>query len=254
MSVHAPARPGAAHPRRPFLTAEWRHLVMLNYDVDRAALAPLVPAGTTLDLWQGRALASVVGFRFTETRLYGVPIPFHRDFEEVNLRFYVRHEPPDGGVRRGVVFVRELVPRVAIASLARLVYNEPYRAVRMRSTVPGAPVEAPGRVTYEWRAGGAWERLAATASGAPAVPDPASEAAFITEHHWGYTRQPDGSAVEYEVTHPVWRAWSATNPVLAADVCALYGPAFVEALSRPPASALIAEGSPVAVHPPRRCG
>jgi uncharacterized protein YqjF (DUF2071 family) len=254
MSLHTPARPGAARPRRPWLTAEWRYLVILNYDVDRSALAPLVPRGTALDLWRGRTLASVVGFRFTSTRLHGVPVPFHRDFDEVNLRFYVRHEPPGGGVRRGVVFVRELVPRVAIAALARLVYNEPYRAVRMRSTVPAAPVEAPGRVTYEWRAGGVWERLAATASGAPAVPDPASEAAFITEHYWGYTRRADGSTAEYEVTHPVWRTWPATSPVLAADVRALYGPAFAEALSQPPASALIAEGSPVAVHSPRRCG
>jgi len=137
------------HARRPFLTAEWRYLVMLNYEVDVTALAPLVPAGTVLDLWQGRALVSVVGFRFLDTRLRGVAVPFHRNFEEVNLRFYVRREVSDGPARRGVVFVRELVPRVAIASLARWAYNEPYRAVPMRSVAPATPVDAPGRVSYE---------------------------------------------------------------------------------------------------------
>ncbi|HXT48296.1 MAG TPA: DUF2071 domain-containing protein, partial [Gemmatimonadaceae bacterium] len=117
-----------APPRRAFLTAEWRYLVMLNYEVDAAMLRPLVPRGTELDLWEGRALASVVGFRFLRTRLLGVPVPFHRDFEEVNLRFYVRRVTPNGDARRGVVFVRELVPRAAIAYTARAVYNEPYLA------------------------------------------------------------------------------------------------------------------------------
>ena len=241
-----------APARRPFLTAEWRHLVMLNYDVERAVVGPLVPAGTALDLWQDRALVSVVGFKFLSTRVLGVAVPFHRDFEEVNLRFYVRRDVPGADARRGVVFVRELVPRAAIAGLARLAYNEPYRAVPMRSVVPATPVDAPGRLTYEWRTGAAWQRLAATAAGAPAVPEPGSEADFITEHHWGYTRQRDGSTVEYEVTHPVWRVWSAADPVLAADVVELYGRAFASALARPPVSALIAEGSPVAVYPPRQ--
>jgi len=194
-----------AQARRPFLTAEWRHLVMLNYEVERAVLRPLVPAGTALDLWQDRALVSVVGFKFLSTRVLGVAVPFHRDFEEVNLRFYVRHDVPGAEARRGVVFVRELVPRAAIANLARLAYNEPYRAVPMRSVVPAGRVDTPGRLTYEWRTGGAWQSLAATATGAPAVPEPGSENAFITEHHWGYTRQRDGSTVEYEVTNPVWR-------------------------------------------------
>src|SRR5919199_3954177 len=107
-AANPPAQPrAAARERRPFLTAEWRYLVMLNYDVPPAVLAPLVPAGTTLDLWRGRALVSVVGFRFLATRVLGVPVPFHRDFDEVNLRFYVRRELPGGEVRRGVTFVRE---------------------------------------------------------------------------------------------------------------------------------------------------
>src|SRR5438552_3625209 len=151
--------------RRPFLTAEWRYLVMLNYDVDPRMLEPLVPAGTALDPWQERALVSVVGFKFLNTRVLGAAIPFHRHFDEVNLRFYVRRLLPSGEVRRGVVFVLELVPRTAIALLARLAYNEPYRAVAMRSAVPTTPVEMPGRVTYEWRADARWQRLAAPPAG-----------------------------------------------------------------------------------------
>ena len=245
-------RDGGRGRRRPFLTAEWRYLVMLNYDVDPRTLEPLVPAGTELDPWQGRTLVSVVGFKFSNTRVLGAAIPFHRHFDEVNLRFYVRRRRASGDVRRGVVFVRELVPRTAIALLARLAYNEPYRAVSMRSAVPATPIEMPGRVTYEWRADARWQRLAATAVGAPAVPASTSEAAFVTEHHWGYTRQRDGSTVEYEVAHPAWRVWEAARPLLDADLARLSGESFARALSASPMSALIAEGSPVIVYPPDR--
>ena len=238
--------------RRPFLTAEWRYLVMLNYDVDPAVLHALVPRGTVLDLWNGRAIASVVGFRFLRTRLLGVPIPFHRNFEEVNLRFYVRHTTGDGEVRRGVVFVRELVPRTAIARVARLAYNEPYWAVSMRSRAPRTQVEDPGRVSYEWRTGSRWQHVAAKASGPAALPDQLSEAAFITEHFWGYTRQRDGTTVEYEVSHPRWRVWPAAEPSLDANVPRLYGSSFARTLAATPVSAFIAEGSAVTVYRPRR--
>src|SRR3989454_5742235 len=167
MTDDAPSR-----ARRPFLTAEWRHLVMLSYEVDLDVRAPPVPAGLALDLWHGRALVSVVGFRFLDTRVLGAAIAWHRDFDEVNLRFYVRRDVPGGETRHGVVFVRELVSRLAVALLARLAYNEPYRAVRMRSATPRGASDAPGRLAYEWRIGGAWEGLAATAVGAPTAPPP----------------------------------------------------------------------------------
>lgn len=240
-----------APARRAFLTAEWRYLVMVNFDVDPAILHALVPRFTELDLWNGRAIASIVGFRFLRTRLLGIPVPLHRNFEEVNLRFYVRHTTRDGEVRRGVVFVRELVPRLAIALTARLAYNEPYLAVRMRSTAPATAVEAPGRVSYEWRTGSRWQEIAATAVGEATVPAPESEETFITEHYWGYTRQRDGGTVEYEVRHPRWRVWRATDPSFAADVPRLYGSSFARVLAGTPDSAFIAEGSDVTVFRPR---
>jgi uncharacterized protein YqjF (DUF2071 family)/predicted DCC family thiol-disulfide oxidoreductase YuxK len=249
---HPSATAGAgrsAPGRRAFLTAQWRDLLMLTYEIDPLVLEPLVPAGTVLDQWRGQTLVSVVGLRFKDTRVRGVAVPLHRDFDEVNLRFYVRRHLPDGELRRGVVFVRELVPRTAVAWLARLVYNEPYRAVPMRSATAGS---AAGRIVYEWRAGGGWQRLAATAIGTPVVPGPGSAAAFVTEHFWGYTRQRDGGTLEYEMAHPAWRVRQAEQPVLDADVAGLYGAAFVSALSGPPTSALIAEGSAVTVYAPRR--
>jgi uncharacterized protein YqjF (DUF2071 family) len=237
--------------RRPFLTARWESLVLLNYRCPAALLAPLVPAGTELDPWDGRMLVSLVGFRFEDTRLAGCPIPFHRSFDEVNLRFYVRREPPDGAVRRAVVFIRELVPRWAIAAVARWRYNEPYLAVPMSHTI-ALDADGGGQVAYRWRHAGRDFALSARVSG-PARPLVAgAEAAFITEHYWGYTRRRDGGTLEYEVEHPPWAVWTADEAGFSGSAEALYGPDFADILSGPPQSAFVAVGSPVAVHAGRR--
>src|SRR6516165_9719726 len=98
---HEPAT--EAHTRRPFLTARWTNLFLANYAVPDELLFSWLPAGLQLDHFEGRAVASIVAFDFQDTRVLGVGWPGHRNFPEVNLRFYVRN-----GLDRGVVFVREL--------------------------------------------------------------------------------------------------------------------------------------------------
>ncbi len=239
-----------ARPRAPFLTARWRWLAMLNYEVDPALLRPLVPAGTELDAWDGVTYASVVGFMFMDTRVLGVPIPFHRDFEELNLRFYVRRKGPEGW-RRGVVFIKEIVPRFAIAAVARVVYGENYVALPMRHRLEIA-TETGGTVEYGWRLGGRWCSVRATVRGPAGPLAEGSEEEFITEHYWGYARQRDGGTVEYQVEHPRWNVWRAESSSLDCDVAALYGPAFAAPLSAAPRSALVADGSPIIVRQGRR--
>jgi len=223
---------------------------MLNYAVNSELLRPLVPRGTTLDLWNGSALMSVVGFRFLRTRVFGVPVPFHRDFDEVNVRFYVRRSMPDGEIRRGVVFIRELVPRAAIAVVARVLYNEPYRTRSMNSVVPASPVDAPGRITYGWRAATGPERISASAIGTSRLPEANSEADFVTGHYWGYTRQRAGGTAEYEVRHAPWRVWDTAEPTLIAQAPSLFGPELDSVLGQRPRSALIADGSAISVFRP----
>ena len=146
----------------PFLTAEWRALLMVNYAIEPAVLAPHLPRGLELDLWQGEALVSMVGFLFLQTRVLGVPVPFHQNFAEVNLRFYVRRQTP-GGWQRGVVFIREIVPHFAIAAVARAAYNEPYIALPMRHRVPRDA--SGGSFEFAWRFRGRWQSLTATTTG-----------------------------------------------------------------------------------------
>ncbi len=227
---------------RPFLSAEWRWLVMLNYEVESSILAPFLPRGVELDLWQGRAIVSMVGFRFLRTKVLGVPIPWHTDFDEVNLRFYVRRETP-GEVRRGVVFVKEIVPKRAIAFTARAFYGENYVTHKMRHRVEPER----GIFEYEWNAHGRWNRIAAHTSGESAPLAPGSEEEFTFEHYYGYTRRSAERTIEYRVNHPKWRTWPADSCEFSADIAALYGPQFVESLSAHPRAAFVADGSPVTV-------
>ena len=233
-----------------FLAAEWRHLAMLNFRVPVHLIEPLVPRGTELDLWQGTAYVSVVGFMFHDTRVFGISVPFHRSFEEVNLRMYVRRVA-NGEVRRAVTFIRELVPRRTIATIARLAYNEPYRTVPMSHAIDLRGL-GDDTVEYSWKASGAWTRLRVHGVGASTPSLPGSEEEFITRHHWGYTRQRDGSTIEYEVRHPAWTVRPVRSAALEGDLAATYGRELASAIAGPPHSAFVADGSPVTVHLPRR--
>jgi uncharacterized protein YqjF (DUF2071 family) len=229
----------------PFLTARWEELVFLSWRCPAEVLTPLVPGGTVLDPWQGEMYLSLVGLMFRDTRILGVPIPGHRTFEEVNLRFYVRREMPDGEIRRAVVFIRELVPRRAIALIARLVYNEPYVAVPVQREATPAGGTSWG---YRWMFRGQAFGFGGSLREAPQEAESGSLEGFITEHYWGYTQQRDGGTLEYRVDHSRWPIIPLRDPHATGPFDMLYGPAIGEILTGPPASALAAAGSPVSVH------
>lgn len=239
-----------AVPSRPFLTAQWRNLIMFNYAVDAAILSPFVPRGTLLDAWNGTTYMSLVAFLFDDTRVLGVPIPWHRTFEEVNLRFYVRREPP-GEVRRGVTFIREIVPRLAIAATARMLYNEPYRAHHMQHDFGALrPDGMPNTLVYGWRDRGGWNTVRADPRGEGRQAAGGSLEEFITEHYWGYTRQRNGATVEYQVEHPRWKVWDTEDVIVVGDLDVAYGDTLAQVMARKPVSAFIADGSDVSVHSP----
>ena len=218
-----------------FLTAEWKNLLMLNYSVDPSLLEPLVPAGTELDAFEGKTYLSLVGFEFNRTRVLGFAVPFHQNFEEVNLRFYVRRSS-----KRGVVFIRELVPKYAVAAVARLLFKENY------SCVPMSHRAEAGSVEYSWKLGSERCVMSIETDGESFVPPDGSLSQFITEHYWGYTTQKGGS-LEYEVQHPPWRVWNAKQASFSGNVDALYGREFAQVLKREPDSAFLAKGSLVTV-------
>ncbi len=220
---------------------------MLNYEIDPALLAPRVPHGTEIDAWNGRCFVSMVGFLFLDTRVRGLAIPFHRNFEEVNLRFYVKRRAQDG-LRRAVVFVKEIVPRAAIAWTARTLYNENYISLPMgHEILHGGDPQVPRSVSYKWRFRGRDQRLMVEPSSCYRPLISGSHEEFIAEHYWGYSSLRNGDTIEYRVEHPSWRIASIASAELQCDAASLYGEAFADPLGAEPHSALLAEGSEVAV-------
>jgi uncharacterized protein len=226
---------------RKFLTAEWRDLIMANYEVDPALLAERVPAGTESELHEGNCFVSLVGFMFLDTRVMDFLVPFHVNFEEVNLRFYVRRET-DGEIRRGVVFVKEIVPRYAIAKIARTLYGEPYECWRMSHTRKGDIVE------YGWNKAGCDNRLTVRRGENRGVPAEDSHGEFIIEHYWGYTKRGRNRTDEYKVEHPKWELFSADDAEVNVDFACTYGPEFKFLNEQKPYSILLAKGSEIAVY------
>lgn len=226
---------------RKFLTAEWRDLIMANYEVDPSLLAGRLPKGTELDFHEGRCFVSLVGFIFLNTRVFGFPVPFHVNFEEVNLRFYVTHDA-GGEIRRGVVFVKEIVPRFAIATVARVLYGEPYEAWRMANVRDGE------QVRYSWSRGDRRNTLAVTIGESLGTPAENSHGEFIVEHYWGYTRRSDVRTDQYKVEHMKWELFSAENPRIDVDFGKTYGPEFGFLNDIEPFTVLLAKGSKIAVY------
>lgn len=239
---------------RHFLKAEWRKLILAQYVVDPATLTPWLPRGLELDFYciggEGRCYVSLVGFLFDRVRVKGLGFPFHTRFEEVNLRFYVKRTDPNGTVKRGVVFLREYVPRMAISLTAKWFYEEPYQTLPMAHQIRLDHDAL--KVSYEWEHRGRRQRLAVVADPSPNSIQAGSEEEFITEHYWGYTKRSRGATSEYPVEHPRWCVYPVRNFEVKADFGALYGDGFASLNSQEPASVMLAEGSEVTVFKGRR--
>lgn len=232
-------------PQPIFLTAEWRRLIMANYEVDPDVLKPFIPFGTELDTWKGRHYASLVGFMFLNTRLKGIPIPFHQNFEEINLRFYVRYKDPDWGWKRGTVFIKEIVPKAAITLVANTFYGEHYVTMPTRHRWEDAAEEL--FVEYGWKQDKAWQHISVKTESQPQKLQEGGEAEFITEHYWGYVHQTKDRSTEYQVEHAPWRIHKVNEYDIHCEATRLYGPGFGEAMAAEPLSVFMAEGSEVIV-------
>ena len=229
--------------QKKFLSAEWRKLIMANYEVDAAILKKYLPSKTELDDWQGKYYVSLVGFMFLKTRVKGMAIPFHINFPEVNLRFYVKHKSGNEW-KRGVVFINEFVPKRAITFVANHLFNERYVTYPMKHKWDMGDKHAIG---YYWKKMDRWSKLEAVACIDPIELVPGSKEEFITEHYWGYSTINEKQTGEYRVDHPRWSLYTVQQYNIECDFKTLYGNDFEFLNNRQPASVFLAEGSPLTV-------
>ena len=106
-----------------FMAQKWENLLFLHWPVSKESLESTIPEDLEVDLFEGEAWLSVVGFRLSELRIKPfVQIPW-KDFSELNLRTYVR----DQAGRRGVWFYSLDSSDLLAVVGARLLYGLNYR-------------------------------------------------------------------------------------------------------------------------------
>ncbi|UKB82478.1 DUF2071 domain-containing protein [Chryseobacterium sp. MEBOG06] len=225
-----------------FLRAEWRKLAIANYEIDPGLLMKYLPEGTEIDFYKGKCYVSLVGFMFLNTKLLGFPIPFHRNFEEVNLRFYVKKKENERW-KRGVVFIKEIVPKPALSLVANSVYKENYHTMPMKNSIMEKDEEL--LIKYSWK-DKSWYSIQITAEKKAQAMKADSEFEFITEHYWGFTKTKSTTS-EYEVCHPKWDCYFVKDHQLDIDFQKIYGNDFDCLNRQEPVSVMLAEGSEIQV-------
>ncbi len=233
-----------------FLIAEWRKLAFVNYEIEPSLLLPYLPFGTELDLWKGKCYVSLIGFMFKDVKLVGLSIPFHTDFEEVNLRFYVKRlDPITKEWKRGVVFIKEIVPKPAITFVANMIYGENYETMKMSHK--WVENQDNREIEYTWQKNKTKKLNSIylkTTKNLSEIEE-GSKTEFITEHYWGYAKQGDQKTNEYEVTHPKWQKYDVLDYEIKADFGGIYGEEFSFLDNQKPASVMLTEGSKITVEP-----
>lgn len=232
-----------------FLKAEWKNLALINYEIDAEILEKYLPAGTEIDIWDNKCYVSLVGFMFKNTRVLGLKVPFHIDFEEVNLRFYVKRFE-NGIWKRGVVFIKEIVPKKAITFIANTLYQEHYETQKMRHEI----IENQNTNTfiYQWKNDKEWNTIEIETKKDLSKIEIDSEAEFITEHYFGYTKIDEETTFEYEVTHPRWEQFEVVNHRIDIDFEKNYGSDFGFLQTQKPTSIFLAQGSKITVKNKRK--
>ena len=229
---------------KTFMNARWENLIMANYAIDPEILKPYIPNGVELDLFEGKAFVSLVGFLFRKSRIFGIPIPLLGSFEEINLRFYVKRKEGNQ-YKRGVVFINETVPYKPVAWLANKLYKEHYIAIPTKHRI--AVNQNEKEVEFQWKTPYQWNTIRVKASIFSGEMERGSLQEFIFEHYFGYTKISETVSQEYKINHPRWQVNEIKEYHIDCNFKEMYGDAFAKLENMEPEKVFIAEGSDISV-------
>ncbi|WP_366185593.1 DUF2071 domain-containing protein [Flavobacterium ovatum] len=228
-----------------FLKANWENIVMANYEIAPDILSKYIPQGVTLDLYDGKAYISLVGFMFKNTKIFNVPIYKFGTFEEINLRFYVSRKV--GNItKRGVVFINETVPYKAVAWLANALYKEHYTTIPTKHHWDFSKKNK--EIKYEWLVDKKWNSIVLSACKEKKAMTKNSFESFIFEHYYGYTKYSETSTEEYQIAHPSWLVNEILDYKIDCHFEKMYGKGFAVLDKTKPTSVFLAEGSTVEIN------
>ena len=230
--------------KNPFLHTEWRKLIMVNYEVNPEILKPYLPFGTELDSWNGKHYVSVVGFKFLNTKVMGLKFPFHVNFEQVNLRFYVKRKVGNE-IRHGVVFIKEIIDKSIVKFIARMLYKENYVQQPMKHSWQEEANHF--NIKYAWKLNDKWNSIAVKTKKVLVDTLKDSQERFIAEHYWGNIQIKKNKSYEFRVEHPPWKIYSLVDYNIDVDFEAVYGKGFSSLQHQKPSSVFLVEGSEVSL-------
>ncbi len=227
-----------------FLLAEWNNLIIANFAVPKELLLPYVPFKTELDFFEGKAYISLVAFNFLNTKVMGLSIPLHVNFEQANLRFYIKNNH-GGQWKKGLVYIKKIVPKRAVSFVANNLYREKYTTMKMKHfhTDNVGSFET----GYEWEFKKKWNKISAVSEKKSRKIAPGSCESFFTDHYWGYSKYNDTKTYEYYVEHPVWETSKVISYSIDCDFGSLYGDEFSFLNNQNPASVMMVKGSEIRV-------
>lgn len=227
---------------KTFLKARWENIVMINYEVDARILYPYLPYGVELDSFENKVFISLVGFKFLKSSIFGIPMPLFGSFDEVNLRFYVKRIERNE-LKRGVVFISEIVPNKIVALLANILYKEHYSTAKMQSSID---IENDIKnIKYSWQLNKDAYSISASFENRGEIIENNSLEEFIYEHYYGYIKVSDKETWEYKVNHPRWQTNEVKRCLINCDFEKMYGKDFSFLNLQKPFSIYNAVGSAV---------
>ncbi len=227
-----------------FLKANWENIIMVNYEIDPEILLPFLPKGVELDLFDGKAFVSLVGFMFKNTKIFKVPIPYLGNFEEINLRFYVQRKEGTN-IKRGVVFINETIPYRIVAWMANKLYKEHYTVVPTKHFIQ--EIGEKQLVKFDWLLNKKWNHILVEAETVSIEMCRNSFEEFIYEHYFGYTKVNESATEEYRLEHPSWKVNKVLSYDIKCDFSAMYGSVFSVLNETKPTAVFLAKGSAVTV-------
>lgn len=192
------------------LFMRWHDLLFAHWRIPARSIAPLIPRGLKLDLFDGDAWIGVVPFRMSGIRHRVAPsVPGLSAFAELNVRTYVTHNDKSGVW----FFSLDAASRVAVR-VARWKFYLPYFDARMSCEMAGDNVIYRSRRTHR---GAEPCEFAASyrPTGAIYHSVPGSLDAFLTDRLCLYAADKLGLIYRGDISHRPWPLQPAAATITA---------------------------------------
>ncbi|MDC0257422.1 DUF2071 domain-containing protein [Crocinitomicaceae bacterium] len=220
-------------------------MISANYVVDPEFIKKYIPKGTELELFEGKCYVSLVAFLYSNTKLMKVPVPFHRKFEEINLRLYVKRKIGENEWRSEVAFPKLFFPKRAVSIVANTIYKEKYETRRMNHSWSEDSEYLHTRYGIKK---GDWHNINVVTNKQAEPIAPNTPEHLFSKHYWGTAQINNEKCTVYEVDRSEWNIYKTVDSDISFDFASVFGSDFHALTNLEPESVQLFDGSPVTVY------